>query len=236
MKVAGFVLAILGLIFSLIPLIGAFAIYLLIPAFLLSVIGIIVSVIKKKGKYGLAIAAVILSVIGGGIALVQMKATVAVGEGLAEMHKSTHGEAVQTEITGFGGYKLGEKLDPKAVNEKDMTNGYIIRPAKSKFRNFAEIKLYFTPKTLVVYNIYSAENGSNDDLKVIVASLEEKYKAKMGSFIDEYRFSGNHRTVTAGRGLDFNVNYISVTDSNLEKQNKKEKDEIVKSKVDTKGL
>ncbi len=235
MKVAGFVLAIIGLIFSLIPLVGAFSIYLLIPAFLLSVIGIIVSAIKKKGKYGLAIAAVILSVIGGGIAIVQMKATVAVGEGLAEIQKSTGGEAIQVEITGFAGYELGEKLNPKEVNKKDLANGYVQRPAKRKFRNFEEIKLYFTPKTFVVYDIRSSEKGNFDDLKVIVASLEEKYKAKMGSLLDEYRFSGNHRTVSTGRGFG-DINWISVQDNKLAKQNEKEKAEIVKSKADTTGL
>ena len=236
MKVAGFVLAILGLIFSLIPLVGAFSIYLLIPAFLLSVIGIIVSAIKKKGKYGLAIAAVILSVIGGGIAIVQMKATVAVGEGLAEMHKSTHGGAVQIEITGFAGYELGEKLDPKGVDQIDLANGFVQRPAKRKFRNFEEIRLYFTPKTFVVYAIRSSEKGSSDDLKVIVASLEEKYKAKMGSLLGEYRFSGNHRTVSTGKVFGGDANWISVQDDNLAKQNEKEKAEIVKSKADTTGL
>ena len=150
------------------------------------------------------------------------------------MAESTSGQTVQVPIVGFGGYELGEKLDPKEINANALADGYVTRQAKSKFRNFEEIRLFFTPKTFVVYRIDSAEAGSEEDLKVIVASLEEKYKAKMGSLIGEYRFSGNNRTIQTEN--EFGKNWIAVTDNKLAEQNKKEKDEIVKSKADTSGL
>ena len=234
MKVAGFVLSIIGLVLSLIPFIGAFALFLLVPAFLLALLGVIISIAGKKGKNGLGIAAIILCVIGGFIVSFQVKAAKAVGKGLTEMAESTSGQTVQVEITGFGGYELGEKLDPKEVNEKALAEGFITRPAKKKFRNFETIKLYFTPKTFVVYQISSSEAGSSEDPKVIVASLEEKYKAKMGNLFDEYRFSGNNRTIATSN--EFRENFITVTDKVLLEQNRKENEQIVKSKADTNGL
>lgn len=231
MKVAGFVLAIIGLILSLIPIVGAFALALLIPAFLLALLGVIISIARKKGGNGLGIAAVILCVIGGFIVSFQIKAGNAVKEAFA-------GETTQVEIVGFGGYDLGEKLDPKEIQEKDLAAGYITRPAKNKFRNFEEIELYFTPKTFVVYKIRSTEKGNEEDLKVIIASLEEKYKAKMGYSFGGHSFSGKGRTVSADNiyGIDGNINWIAVTDNNLSNQDTKEKEEIVKSKADTSGL
>ena len=233
MKVAGFVLSIIGLVLSLIPFVGAFALFLLIPAFLLALLGVIISMARKTGKNGLGIAAIILCVIGGFIVFHQMKATIAVKEAFA-------GETTQVEIVGFGGYELGEKLDPKEIQEKDLAAGYITRPAKSKFRNFEEIQLYFTPKTFVVYKIYSSEKGSEEDLKVIIASLEEKYKAKMGHSFGGHQFSGKDRTVSTDNdysiNMGFRINWISVTDNKLSAQDTKEKEEIVKSKASTSGL
>lgn len=231
MKVAGFVLAIIGLVLSLIPIVGAFALILLIPAFLLALLGVIISMVRKKGKNGLGIAAIILCIIGGFVVSLQIKAGNAVKKAFA-------GETTQVEIVGFGGYELGEKLDPKEIQEKDLAAGFITRPAKSKFRNFEEIQLYFTPKTFVVYKIYSSEKGSEEDLKVIIASLEEKYKAKMGYSFGGHSFSGKGRTVSTDNKYDFdgNINWISVTDNKLSAQNTKEKEEIVKSKASTSGL
>ena len=231
MKVAGFVLSIIGLVLSLIPFVGAFALFLLIPAFLLALLGVIISMARKTGKNGLGIAAIILCAIGGFIVFHQMKATIAVKEAFA-------GETTKVEIVGFGGYELGEKLDPKEIQEKDLAAGYITRPAKSKFRNFEEIQLYFTPKTFVVYKIYSSEKGSEEDLKVIIASLEEKYKAKMGHSFGGHQFSGKGRTISTDNDFQTsgNINWISVTDDKLSAQDTKEKEEIVKSKASTSGL
>lgn len=65
---AGFIIALVGLILSWIPIINLFAIVLLTVAFILSLIGLITGIVKKK-KLGLAITGLILSCVGSILSL-----------------------------------------------------------------------------------------------------------------------------------------------------------------------
>ena len=80
----------------------------------------------------------------------------------------------QVAITGFGGYSLGGRLNPKAINQKMREKGYVFTKAKKQFRNFEKVQLFFTPKTLIVYQINACAKGSYDDLAIIKASFEKK--------------------------------------------------------------
>lgn len=163
-----------------------------------------------------------------------------------EVQKSAPRETEQVEIIGFGGYELGEKLDPNGFNDNDdynfRMNGYVIRPAQKVFRNFKRIRLYLTPKTFTVYKILSygvnfSEKDSNDLLLIVVASLEKKFKIKMKKFrtVNEFFFTRNHRTVSTATENWAEV-WISFEDENLKRLNEREKEDIIQSKADTSGL
>lgn len=83
MGVASLVIGIIALIFSLIPLLGAFAIGLAIPGGLLG----IAQIIFTKKSRALAVAGVVLSVLAGGISCLQFKLVEKVEEGLNSLEK-----------------------------------------------------------------------------------------------------------------------------------------------------
>lgn len=144
-------------------------------------------------------------------------------------------KAIQTPIVGFGGYKLEEKIDQNTLNEKNIADGYIEREAVDKFRDFDVIRLYFTPKTFLVYKIESWGEGGEETFEVIRASIEKKYEKKMIHFLTMYSLGRNKRSLTLERRAFGQIRF-EVTDKKLENQNEKEKEEITQSKVDTRGL
>lgn len=153
-------------------------------------------------------------------------------------YSDTPQDADPLAVTGFGGYRVGIRLNPKILTEQRLKDGYVLCEAGKIFRNFDKIRLYFTPKTFVVYQIYSSEKGNEDELEIIKASLEKRYKVTMKARWKSYHFSRNNMTVIAGHSTAFpdDINWISVTNDKLEEQYEKEKEEIVQSKVDTSGL
>ena len=144
-------------------------------------------------------------------------------------------KAIQTPIVGFGGYKLEEKIDQNTLNAKNFADGYIERKAADKFRDFDVIRLYFTPKTFLVYKIESWGEGGEETFEVIRASIEKKYERKMIHFLTMYTLGRNNKSLTLERRA-FEQIRLEVTDKKLEKQNEKEKEEIIQSKADSSGL
>lgn len=67
MGVASLVLGIVGIVFSFIPCLGMYALFLTIPGVILGAIGL-VSASKKKAPKGLAIAGLVCSIIGSTVA------------------------------------------------------------------------------------------------------------------------------------------------------------------------
>lgn len=213
MQGLGLFIAVVGFCLSVIPIVGYWAYYLLIPAFLLAIIGIILG--KERG-----VACVTICFCFCGLVGVMIWKTA-----IIDPFKAVRDAEAQVAITGFGGYELGETLNSNELNAEDLTAGYVTRPAKTQFRNFKDVRLYFTPKTFVVYEISSSEHGSDEDMEAIVVSLEEKYKAKMIKLPGTHQIHGKGRTITTERThtLDEGQNKISVKDNDLEKQNEKEK-------------
>ena len=64
--IISFVIAIIAMLISLIPILGTFGIFISIPALILSIIALIIS-IKGKGKKGLIISALIISILANSI-------------------------------------------------------------------------------------------------------------------------------------------------------------------------
>ncbi|MBO4648639.1 MAG: hypothetical protein J5806_10845 [Lentisphaeria bacterium] len=146
----------------------------------------------------------------------------------------------QVAITGFGGYTLGERLNPKAINQQMREKGYVFVKAKTQSRIFEKVQMFFTPKTLTVYNIYACEKGSYDDLKIIKASIESKYQEKMYLFppYDRWGIERGERVIIIGKGRLWNQdkNYILIADLGLEKQSKVEREEFMREQISTVGL
>jgi hypothetical protein len=143
----------------------------------------------------------------------------------------------QVAITGFGGYTLGGKLNPEAINQKMRETGYVFVKAKTQFRNFEKVQLFFTPKTLLVYQINSRAKGNLDDLLIIKASFEKKYKEKMENVFGGFGITRGDRVIKIGTdrsGKD--ENFISIADLILAKQAQKEKTELSQEQIDTTGL
>lgn len=235
MNIAAFILALIGFIFSLSPLFFGISFLFFLIALPLGIVGI-----KKKENRRLGITAIIL-IIGGFAVIVghsvlvinEVKGEKKLGEGRSDfIEKSV--ESDQTQIMGFGGYELGEQLDPNKLSEKDLRNGCVRCPAKKIFQNFEEITLYFTPKTFTVYQISSSAKGNETDYEVIIASFEKKYEMVMEKSRAYSQFSRNGRTISVR--YKYFENDISVTDKKLSKLETSERGEIVKSKVDTDGL
>ncbi len=233
MKTAAFVISIVGFVLSLIPILGLFSLFSLVPAFLLAIAGIIVSHVQKKGKNGLGYSAIILCIFAFGIVGFQMLALKATAEGIKEVEKQEdvkiHGEQVQVPIIGLGGFELGASLDSKKLSKDDYQYGYKTVKIKTPVRKIEYVNLYFTPKTNLVYKISASEPGTDSDLNAIKAVLEEKYKAKMGdpnygkvnlTGNKEYVFSGNGRSIFLK--YENSQNIITYIDNNLYKQYKEE--------------
>ena len=146
----------------------------------------------------------------------------------------------QVAITGFGGYTLGGRLNPKAINQQMREKGYVLVKAKKQFRNFEKVQLFFTPKTLIVYQINARAKGSYDDLEIIKASFEKKYQEKMGrveGFGITIGITRGERVIKIGRALgDKNENFISIADLKLAKQAQKEREEFKQEQISTDGL
>ena len=145
----------------------------------------------------------------------------------------------QVAITGFGGYTLGGRLNPKAINQQMREKGYVFVKAKTQFRNFEKVKLFFTPKTLIVYQINARAKGSYDDLAIIKASFERKYQEKMERerVYGVFGITKGERVIKIGRALgDKNENFISIADLKLAQQAQKERKEFQQEQIDTTGL
>lgn len=146
--------------------------------------------------------------------------------------------AEQVPITGFGGYTLGAKLNPAAINQQAREKGFIFCKAKTQFRNFENVRLFFTPKTLLIYQINARAKGNViDDLEIIRKSFEKKYNEEMKRVYGGLAISRGDRIVKIGtdlRGKD--ENFISVADLKLAEQAQKEKTEFTNEQVDTTGL
>lgn len=72
LAVAGLVFGVIGLLGSFIPCLGVFALYVSVPAGLVSAVAIAIA-IQGNAKRSLAIAALVISVIAAGISLFQKK-------------------------------------------------------------------------------------------------------------------------------------------------------------------
>ena len=146
----------------------------------------------------------------------------------------------QVAITGFGGYTLGGRLNPKAINQQMRKKGYVFVKAKTQFRNFEKVQLFFTPKTLIIYQINARAKGSDDDLAIIKASFERKYQAKMVRDYGRFGITKGERVIKIGRTLDDKnenlINFISIADLKLAKQSQKERKEFEQEQIDTTGL
>ncbi|HJQ46917.1 MAG TPA: DUF4190 domain-containing protein [Amycolatopsis sp.] len=95
---AGFVLGLIGLIFSVIPIIGVVAWPLVILGFIFSLIGLNRALKKKATNKGLAIAGIVLSVIGLVICIVW---TAAFGKAANDLNNQINSTAaVHYEVTG----------------------------------------------------------------------------------------------------------------------------------------
>ena len=237
MKTAAFVISIVGFVLSLIPIIGVFSLFLLVPAFLLAIAGIIVSYVQKKGKNGLGYSAIILCIFAFGIVVFQMLALKATNEGLEEAieklekqeYVKINGEQVQVPIIGLGGFELGSSLDSQKLNKDDYKYGYKKVKIKTPVRKMEYVNLYFTPKTNLVYKISASERGTDSDWNDIKTLLEEKYKAKMGDLnYGEMNLTGNKEYVFSGNGRSIllkhedSLNTITYIDNKLSKQYKEE--------------
>ena len=142
-------------------------------------------------------------------------------------------ESEPVAITGFGGYTLGEMLNPKALNEKMRERGYVDCKAQKPFRKFVNVRLYFTPKTFLIYKIESSSKGGLDEKKILDSALERKYNQKRQTIYGEYAIIVGDRIIKT-RLRDDSV-IILVIDSKLVKQKDKEKEEIAQE-VDISGL
>ena len=143
----------------------------------------------------------------------------------------------QVAITGFGGYTLGGRLNPKAINQQMRKKGYVFVKAKTQFRNFEKVQLFFTPKTLIVYQINARAKGSYDDLGIIKASFEKKYQEKLERVYGGFGITRGERVIKIGRALgDKNENFISIADLKLAQQAQKERKEFKQEQISTDGL
>ena len=228
MNVAAFILALLGFLCSLHPLFYGLSMIFFLIALPLGIIGLA----KKKESRGLGITAIVLIIAAFAVAIGYSFMAIK----KINANRQSNEQSDQIQITGFGGYELGEQLDPNNLSKEDLKNGYVRCPAKKQFRNFGETTLYFTPKTFHVYQISSLEkDGSEEDAAVIKASVEKKYEAVMEKRgWREYSFTRNHRRFIVEN--NYRGNFIYVIDHDLQKLNEKEKKEIAQSKVDTTGL
>ncbi len=145
----------------------------------------------------------------------------------------------QVAITGYGGYSLGEMLNPEQLDKKMRENGYVDCKAKKPFRNFVSVRLYFTPKTFLIYKIESGVKGGGiGELAPLKAALEKKYNEKMKEVFRGYSLSRGDRTIFAthrDEGYARLSVFISVIDNKLLEQGRKEHDEI-EQEVDISGL
>ncbi|MCI5778859.1 MAG: hypothetical protein MR051_03435 [Lentisphaeria bacterium] len=232
----------IGFLMSLVPNgIGRFSIFVVVPAFLLAVTEIIISS-RKKERYGMAAGVASVCLVGIVISSWQMKLSSQIKREMhpASMDKEECGEKVTVPIIGFGGYNLGEKLNVE-VAKKYAKKGCIKVRAEKKFRNFDSVYLYFTPKTYMIYRISSVGKGDENEFQVIVASLEQKYQAKMGDdgLLGTKIFGDGNRSISVkdtATELGLVGNTITFEDERLYKQNEREESEIAKSKVTTEGL
>jgi len=111
MGVASLVLGIVGLVFSFIPCLGSWGIFLTVPGVILGAVGL-ASAAKKNAPKGLAIAGLVCSIIGSAIAGYQWYV----------LHKASDA------ITEFG-TEFGKAMDEAA--KKDKMNKELQKEAES---------------------------------------------------------------------------------------------------------
>lgn len=167
MGVAALVIGIVALTFSIIPLLGALAIYLAIPGGLLG----IGQIVWPKKKKGLAIAGLILCLIAGGVSFAQYKAVEAVGEKMAETTKQFEAETgVVINDAPAQSKKTQSKVEPlKLANLYSFKN----REAQIKVLELENL----TGKTITVFKGYVLEL---DDFGKIAKRSQVQYKVTIG--------------------------------------------------------
>lgn len=118
--IAGFVLGLLALIFSFVPCLGMYAMFPGIIAIILAAVAFM-QANKGNGPKGLIIAALVVSVIGTGVAIyqyMQLKDAVeTIGDGLQELENMDDAELEQAFEDAFS--ELEEELE----NEMDEEDG-----------------------------------------------------------------------------------------------------------------
>ena len=172
---AALVIGIVALIFSIIPLVGALALYLAIPGALLG----IGQIAWPKKKKGLSIAGLILCIIAGGISFVHYKAVQKVGEGLQEMSKEM--EANRKKFEENTGIILDNKPFVPAKEPQRKVEPLKLNGVYAFKNNEAEIFVVdlenLTDKTITVFRGYLVYY---DDFGKIAKRTQATYRQEIG--------------------------------------------------------
>ncbi len=187
MGVAALVLGIIALVFSIIPLLGAAAIFVAIPAALFG----LGQIFWPKKKKGLAIAGLILAIIGGLISYVQFKAVESVGESMSEATKQFEADTgiVINENVSSPGSKA--KFEPLKLNSLYVYSNRETEIIVSELENVSD-------KTVTAFRGYILQM---DDFGKLAKRSQIYYKvnipAKTKLLIAEASYGGQSQLFTA---------------------------------------
>ena len=124
MGVASLVLGIVGLVFSFIPCLGSWGIFLTVPGVVLGAVGL-ASAAKKNAPKGLAIAGLVCSIIGSAIAGYQWYVLHKASDAITELGKAVDEAAKQTKNDMD---KMNKELQKEAEAAKKALDA--AKPAK----------------------------------------------------------------------------------------------------------